>query len=193
MRVILLLAIPFCLGLATTAQPLVEVVLGAKWIEAAPLLAVLALAMPFMTLHVLFAPATNAVGRPGIGTRTAALGAVVMLLAFLAGIRWGAPGIAAAWLAGYPALTAITAAWSLPAIGVRARDLGRAILPPVLAGVAMALAVTVTDSLAAGLPDLPRLVLLVATGGAVYLGWLTAFARPRLAEMLEMLRHRGQA
>ena len=187
-RVILLLAIPFCLGLATTAQPLVRVVLGEKWIEAAPLLALLALAMPFMTLHVLFAPATNAVGRPGIGTRTAALGAVVMLLAFLAGVRWGAPGIAAAWLVGYPALTAITAAWSLPAIGVRARELAQAVLPPVLAGIAMALAVTLLDRIVADLPALPRLALLVAGGGAVYLGWLTTFARPRMAEMLAMLR-----
>ena len=166
-RVILLLAIPFCLGLATTAQPLVEVVLGAKWLEAAPLLAMLALAMPFMTLHVLFAPATNAVGRPGIGTRTAALGAVVMLLAFLASVRWGASGIAAAWLIGYPALTAITAAWSLPAIGVRARELAQAVLPPVLAGIAMALAVTLLDRPASDLPALPRLALLAACGSAV--------------------------
>ena len=192
-RVILLLAIPFCLGLATTAQPLVRVVLGEKWGDAAPLLALLALAMPFMTLHVLFAPATNAVGRPGIGTRTAALGAVVMLLAFLAGVRWGAPGIAAAWLVGYPALTAITAAWSLPAIGVRARELGQAVLPPVLAGIAMALAVTLLDRIVADLPALPRLALLVAGGGAVYLGWLTTFARPRMAEMLAMLRRSGPA
>ena len=192
-RVILLLAIPFCLGLATTARPLVAVVLGEKWLEAAPLLAVLALAMPFMTLHVLFAPATNAVGRPGIGTRTAALGAVVMLLAFLAGVRWGAPGIAAAWLVGYPALTAITAAWSLPAIGVRARDLAQAVLPPVLAGIAMALTVTLVDRQSMGLPALPRLALLAACGGAVYLGWMTTFARPRMLEMLAMLRRSGPA
>lgn len=187
-RVILLLAIPFCLGLATTAQPLVRVVLGEKWTEAAPLLALLALAMPFMTLHVLFAPATNAVGRPGIATRTAALGAVVMGLAFVGGVGWGAPGIAAAWLAGYPALTAITAAWSLPAIGVRPRELGRAILPPALAGVAMAMVVMLADRLAGGLPALPRLALLVGCGGVVYLGWMTTFARPRMAEMLAMLR-----
>ena len=192
-RVILLLAIPFCLGLATTAQPLVEVVLGEKWLEAAPLLAVLALAMPFMTLNVLFAPATNAVGRPGIGTRTAALGAVVMLLAFLAGVRWGAPGIAAAWLVGYPALTAITAAWSLPAIGLRARDLAQAVLPPVLAGIAMALTVTLVDRLTMGLPALPRLALLATCGSAVYLGWMTTFARPRMLEMLAMLRRSGPA
>ena len=188
MRVILLLAIPFCLGLATTAQPLVRVVLGEKWTEAAPLLALLALAMPFMTLHVLFAPATNAVGRPGIATRSAALGAVVMGLAFVGGVGWGAPGIAAAWLAGYPALTAITAAWSLPAIGVRPRELGRAILPPALAGVAMAMVVMLADRLAGGLPALPRLALLVGCGGLVYLGWMTTFARPRMAEMLAMLR-----
>ena len=185
-RVILLLAIPFCLGLATTAQPLVRVVLGEKWLEAAPLLTLLALAMPFMTLHVLFAPATNAVGRPGIATRTAALGAVVMALTFLGGIRWGAPGIATAWLVGYPALTAITAAWSLRAIGVRTRELMQAVLPPVLAGLAMAAAVMLADRLIGALPALPRLALLVGTGGAVYLGWLMTFARPRLAELLAM-------
>ena len=192
-RVILLLAIPFCLGLATTAQPLVGVVLGDKWLEAASLLAILALAMPFMTLHVLFAPATNAVGRPAIATRTAALGAVVMGLAFLGGIRWGAPGIAAAWLTGYPALTAITAAWSLPAIGVKARELWHAVLPPVLAGVAMAVAVSLADLLVGGLPALPRLAILVGTGGAIYLGWLATFARPRLAEMVAMLRRSSAA
>ena len=192
-RVILLLAIPFCLGLATTAQPLVRVVLGDKWVEAAPLLALLALAMPFMTLHVLFAPATNAVGRPGIGTRTAALGAVTMGLGFLAGVHWGAPGIAAAWLVGYPALTAITAAWSLPAIGVKARELGQAILPPVLAGVAMAVSVTLADRVAGGLPALPRLAVLVVIGAAIYLGWIMTFARSRLVEMLAMLGRSGTA
>ena len=187
-RVILLLAIPFCIGLAVTAQPLVRVVLGEKWLEATPLLALLALAMPFMTLQVLFAPATNAVGRPGIAMRTAALGAVVMGLAFLGGIRWGAPGIAAAWLLGYPVLIAITAAWSLPAIGVKPSELRQAVLPPIMAGAAMAAAVMLADRPIGGLPALPRLALLVATGGAIYLGWLATFARPRLDEMLAMLR-----
>lgn len=190
-RVILLLAIPFCLGLATTAEPLVHVVLGEKWADAAPLLALLALAMPFMTLYVLFAPATNAVGRPSLATRSSALGALVMAVAFAGGVRWGATGIAAAWLVGYPVLTAVAAAWSLPAIGVRARELGRALCPPVLAGVAMALAVTAADHVAAALAALPRLAVLTGIGGAVYLGWLATFARPRLGEILEMLRRRG--
>ena len=190
-RVIALLALPFCLGLAATAEPLVTVALGEKWSAAAPLLRLLALAMPVMTLQVLFAPATNAVGRPGIATRSAALGAVLVPLAFVVGIRWGATGLAAAWLAAYPVVTAITAAWSLPAIGVRARELGQAILPPVLAGTAMALVVTLADRFAVGLPSLPRLLLLASVGAAIYLGWLTSFARPRLAEMLDMVRRKG--
>ena len=88
-------------------------------------------------------------------------------------------------------VTAITAAWSLPAIGVRARELGQAILPPVLAGTAMALVVTLADRFAVGLPSLPRLLLLASVGAAIYLGWLTSFARPRLAEMLDMVRRKG--
>ena len=192
-RVIALLALPFCLGLAATAEPLVTVALGEKWSAAAPLLRLLALAMPVMTLQVLFAPATNAVGRPGIATRSAALGAVLVPLAFVVGIRWGATGLAAAWLVAYPVVTAITAAWSLPAIGVRARELGQAILPPVLAGTAMALVVTLADRFAVGLPSLPRLLLLASVGAAIYLGWLASFARPRLAEMLDMVRRKGRS
>ena len=36
-----------------------------KWTETVPLVPVLAMAMPLMTLQILFAPATNALGRPG--------------------------------------------------------------------------------------------------------------------------------
>ena len=71
---------------------------------------------------------------------------------------------------------------------MRARDLAQAVLPPVLAGIAMALTVTLIDRQSMGLPALPRLALLAACGGAVYLGWMTTFARPRMLEMLAMLR-----
>ena len=189
-RVIMLIAVPFCLGLAATAEPLVGAVLGAKWAETAPLLRTLALAMPFMTLHVLFAPATSALGRPGIATRAAALGAVLMPLAFLVGVQWGAPGIAMAWLLAYPVLTAATAAWSLPLIGVSARELGQALLAPVLAGIGMALGLVALDQIAEPLPLLARLSLLVCTGGAIYVTWLYFVARERLTELLDLIRRR---
>lgn len=185
-RVVMTLAMPFCLGLAAVAEPAVHVLLGDKWLPTAPIVRLLALAMPFMTLHVMFGPATNACGRPGIATRTAILGAVLMTACYLIGVSFGAQGIAAAWLVAWPVLTAVSAAWSLSALGVRAEQLREALLPPVLAGTAMGLIVTVLDRALPPLPEAARLAVLVTVGGAVFGGWLLAFARDRLDEILRL-------
>lgn len=188
-RIVMLLAIPFCLGLAAVSGPAVELMLGTKWLPAAPLVTILALAMPFMILHVMFAPATNALGQPNLGTRTSVLGSVLMPLAFVIGVTLdGARGIALAWLAAYPVVTAISAHWSLPVIGLRKRELAGAVLPPVLAGLAMATAVIALDAMIAQASLWVRLSLLIAGGGAVYGLWLAWFARDRVSEVIGLLR-----
>lgn len=184
-RLIMTLAMPFCLGLAAVAGPAVHVMLGDKWLPAAPVVAVLALAMPFMTLHVLFAPAANALGHPGLATRGAVVGSLLMPACYLVGVQYGPVGIAAAWLVAWPLLTALSAAWTLPVIGIPARALGEALLPPVLAGTAMALVVVLLDRVLPSLPEAARLALLVGTGGAIYGLWLLRFARERLTELLD--------
>ena len=47
-QIIMVAAMPFYIGLAATSHPLVQVVLGPKWMEAAPIVHWLALAMPMM-------------------------------------------------------------------------------------------------------------------------------------------------
>lgn len=188
-RIMMLLAIPFCVGLAAVSAPAVELMLGQKWLPAAPLVSLLALAMPFMTLHVMFAPATNALGAPRLGTRIAILGAVLMPALFLIGVMLdGARGIAMAWLVAYPLLTIVAAHWSLPVIGLAMRDLVAAILPPLLAGTAMGLAVISLDTLIGHHTLWLRLTVLVAAGAAVYGLGLGCFARGRLREVLDLLR-----
>ncbi|MET0375960.1 MAG: lipopolysaccharide biosynthesis protein, partial [Rhizorhabdus sp.] len=97
-RIIMLVALPFYAGLAITAEPLVHAILGEQWMEAVPIVRILALAMPFVTLQILFAPAATAMGRPRIQVYAAAAGAIVMPVAFLIGVRWGPIGLAWAWL-----------------------------------------------------------------------------------------------
>lgn len=190
-RVVMLLAIPFCLGLAAVSEPAIATMLGTKWLPAAPLVTLLALAMPFMTLHVMFAPATSAIGRPGIATRSAILGALIMPAAFLTGVLVDeARGIALAWLLGYPLLTAITAHWSLPIIGATKRQLLAALWPPVLAGGVMIGAVSAVDMATDSLGQALRLVLLVATGGVSYGLVMLLFAPDRLREVLDYARRR---
>jgi O-antigen/teichoic acid export membrane protein len=192
-RIILVAALPFCLGLAVTAEPLVLTVLGPKWGEAVPVVRILAFSMPFVTLQILYHPATNALGRPGVGAWVSAAGAVIMPAAFLIGVRYGAVGMAWAWLLGFP-IHCLIASWlSLPIIGVRAGTLLRAIWPAVAAGAAMATAVAAVDSTLPPLTPFPRLLLLTAIGVVVYGTALAVLARGIFVEIATLIRGRTAA
>jgi O-antigen/teichoic acid export membrane protein len=189
-RLVMIVAMPFYLGLAVTAEPLVLTVLGEKWVETAPIVRLLALAMPFMTLQVLLTPASDARGRPGIGVRNGATGAVILGTAFLIGVEWGPTGLGLAWIAAYPLYFAISAWRSLPVIGVPARAVARAVASPALAATAMALAVWLVDQRLPVLDPVWRLAVLLAVGGLVYAGGMLAFARAALGELVAVLRKR---
>jgi hypothetical protein len=141
-----------------------------------------------MTLQILFAPATNAVGREAIALRVAVCGAVILPLTFAVGIRYGTLGMAYAWLCGFPLLLIVSAALSLPVIGVRAGTLARAILPGLLAAAGMVVPVLALDAL---LPDMAapaRLGTLVIVGAATYGALLLLFARALVGEVIALVR-----
>ena len=190
-KLLLLLTCPVYFGMAVTAEPLVETLFGAKWLEMAPFVAILALAMPFMTLQVMFAPVSNALGRPGTTARVAAVGAVVMPAAFLVGIRFGAIGLAWAWLAGFPLLTAATIRLAGGPMALRSGDLIRAAAPGVgcsilLAGVVMAL-----EQILPPLPAPVRLGILVPAGGLAFFAALLLCARGTLSELFALVVRRA--
>ena len=188
-RAVMVAAFPFYLGLAATAEPLVATVLGPKWAEMAPVVHLLAIAMPFMTLQVLLQPACDARGKPGIGVRNGATGAAILAGAFLVGVHWGPLGLACAWIVAYPVYLAASAWRTLPIIGVRVREIADSVAMPLMASLVMALGVKFVDT--AVLPPLTapiRLIILVTTGGAIYGMFLIAFARPVLRDLLAMMR-----
>ncbi|MGE0179028.1 MAG: lipopolysaccharide biosynthesis protein [Sphingomonas sp.] len=187
-RLIALVSMPFYFGLAVTAEPLVATVLGWRWLEAAPLVPVLAMAMPLMTLQILFAPATNAIGKPRLSLKSGAFGAVIMAVAFMIGINWGTTGLAWAWLCGMAALLAATIQISLPAIGVGRLALAGAALPGTAAAAGMALLVIGFDRLLPPLAEPARLGLLAGFGMAAYGGLLLLFARRMVAETIALIR-----
>jgi len=189
-RIIFVVAMPFYLGLAVTAQPLVEVVLGPKWHEAAPVVHWLALAMPMMTLQTLYAPASDACGRPGIGAQNGATGALLLPVAFLIGVHWGIMGLVMAWFAAYPLYLAISTWRTLPVIGVRLRDLVDGLAPPVIAAAGMAVLVALLARTLPPLPALAQLLLLGGAGATIYAGWLALFARETLNEVVALVRNR---
>ena len=190
-RAIMVIAMPFFFGLAAVAEPLVLTLLGEKWREVVPLLLPLALAMRFWTLFTLLQPATDALGRPGIGSVNAAIGALIMPVTFLVGVRWGISGIAWAWLIAYPLLLAFSAARSLPIIGIRFGTFLRCVAPPVLAAAIMALAVIMIKHSLPDMPQVAQLALLVASGALTYSLWLLIFARETVRDLILLVRGRG--
>jgi len=192
-RLIMLVTMPFYFGLAVTAAPLVETFLGKKWGDTVGLVPILCAAMPLMTLQILFAPATNALGRPGLAVRTGLFGAALMTAAFAIGINWEAEGLAWAWLAGMAALLGVTVELSRPVIGVSRSDLFLAVAPGLGAAAAMAGVVVGVDWLAGDIGAGKKLALLVSVGGAAYFGFLFAFAKPIVDEVLGLFRPKREA
>ena len=189
-RLIMLISCPLYLGMAVTAYPLVETLFGTKWIEMSPFVAILALAMPVMTLQILFTPANNALGRPQVTARTNMFGAVLMPLTFLIGIQYGVYGLAWGWVIAFPLLTIFTYSQSHRHIGINGWEIARAVWPGLSASVAMAIIVYLVDQMLPEMIIYARLALLVATGGLAYVGLLYILARPTLFEVVRLIVRR---
>lgn len=189
-RLVMLVAVPFFLGLAVIAGPVVTIALGEQWREAAPLVALLGVAMPFMALQTLFPPVVDALGRPGITARTTAIGAMLLPVAFLVGVRFGISGLAAAWIVAHPILLGIVLRRALPVIGLSLGSFGAAVRPAFAAGVAMVGAVLLARAVIAPGSPVATLALSVAVGGGVYAGMLWCFARSAVTDAIAMVRQR---
>lgn len=189
-RLILLITCPIFFGLAVTAGDVVLIVLGPKWVEMAPLVTILAFAMPAMTLHVLFAPALNAAGLPHITMRASMLGAALMPVAFIAGAQAGTQGIALAWLTAFPLVPLFTWMQCRGPLGLRGRAMAAAILPALLAAAAMAVPVHALGLAMAGADEWGRLAAQVTLGMLLYSAALYLVSRATLNELIDLLLHR---
>jgi len=191
-RLIMLVSCPLYFGMAVTAGPLVDVVMGPKWTETAPIIAVLALAMPVMTLHILFHPALNALGLPHIYLRNSIIGAIIMPVTFYFAVDYGAIGLAWGWLIAFPALMVATYFQSRRHIGIDFTGLASAIWPGLLAASLMAVIVHLADLhiILATWPQISsfiRLPMLVAIGGCVYVTMLWFTSRATFMEVVNLV------
>jgi O-antigen/teichoic acid export membrane protein len=189
-RLIMLVTSPLYLGLAIVAPDAVFLALGAKWSAMAPLITVLALAMPVQTLHILFAPAVNALGHTRITMRSSLLGALIMPPAFLLGLHWGAIGLAYAWLLVFPVMPLVTFVQARTKLGIDARRLIAAVAPGLLASVGMAGVVMAIERLLGSLAPWQRLGLEAGFGGATYAALLMVFARESILELAGLVARR---
>ena len=186
-RLIMLATCPMFFGMSAVAPEMVAVLLGSKWLSMIPIVTVLAFAMPALTLHSLFAPALNAIGKPGITMQASIIGFCIVPAAFYFGVGWGGVGLAWVWVLVFPVLPLSVFLLAKPHLGISHGQMLGALAPGLGASAVMAVVVTLAS---ANLPvESPfiRLPLLAALGAATYGGLLLLVARETLGELIRLV------
>ena len=97
-----LVAFPASIGMSLVADQFVSLVLGPKWHEAVIPLRLLTFYVAVRSVAPLISTVLSVTGQSGFLARNSVVMSIVMPFGFLMGARWGAPGMAAAWVVMYP-------------------------------------------------------------------------------------------
>lgn len=193
---IAMLALPLGAFMILNAADLIVVLLGQKWSEAGEI-------FRWLGLLVFIQPVANATGwlfitqdRTEEMLRWGIAGSVMAVLAILAGLPWGASGVAMAYATSGLALRAPILFWYVGRDGpIRARDfysaLGRFAIPTAASVGAMWL---IREELTAALP-LARVLVAFAVGLAVLMAmmWITPGSRAALRDVSALIQQARDA
>lgn len=191
-RSILLVAIPFYIGLAACARPLVNALFGPQWSELSQLMAIMAGGMPFMAVQILFAPVFNALGKPHISAYSALTGAIVFASSFAIAAPFGLSAIAVSWCVAAPLLFACTLTLARHSLDLSLSDFLAVSQRPALIGIAMGVSLNLVDHLwlshQFSANAWLHLTVMIGFGVALYLALLIASTPSCLSSIKQLKR-----
>ncbi|MDE1892982.1 MAG: lipopolysaccharide biosynthesis protein [Xanthomonadaceae bacterium] len=94
LRIAMFLFVPSMMGIAVVAHPLIEMLYGARWLPAAPILSVLAAGAALWPVHVLNLAAISAQGRSDLFFRLEVIKQIAGIVLVVAFAHWGPLAIA---------------------------------------------------------------------------------------------------
>lgn len=189
--VIAVLVLPAGAGIALTAHLFVPLLLGTKWLDAVPVIQVLALSGVLGALQTNFGSAYLAIGRPRITSEMMALNLLILIPLLIVLTRThGSLGAAWAVLAASAVMVGANVWRLMTTLDLRARTLLAGLHRPFVATPVMAVAIATLPGFDAGtsatgdnvLPLLAAVVTGAATYIAALLGLWALENRPRGAE-----------
>jgi len=174
-----MLTVPATLGLAIVAKDFIGACLGPKWEASAAPLTLLCIYTAMASSVSILPQILNAVGQEKKGMWNSVIKLAVLPGAFYIGSRWGAVGIAAAWVITYPFLTLPLYWWTFGAIALPPSQYLRALRPAVLGSAVMLAAVAFVKLLTPAWPVWGRFVAEVVIGILAYAGAMLTLERDR--------------
>lgn len=192
-KLVQLFAVPICLGLIITADPIVRVLFGAQWLDAIPVLRVLALYALVISLGYHIGDVYKAIGRPDILLKLSILTLALMVVFVLGGARFGLLGVA--WGYVLAALIDRLVGLRLAArfVKVSPLDIFREMLPALHGGLLLVIVALPVLYATAPLPPFLRLTLVALSGAIAYLVVLWKSERQSLLKLLNLMRTPAEA
>lgn len=170
---VLALTIPITIAVAVFAPELIAVLLGPKWVQAAPIFRLLA---PTILVFALINPIGWLMFSLGLIRRSLKASLVfapMVIGSYALGLRYGANGVAFAYSAVMLLWAVPLMAWGVHGTAVSLKDIGLTLSRPLISGaIAGGTALAVDSFLGQGLSPLLRLLLGGATLLSVYIGML---------------------
>ncbi|HKG52843.1 MAG TPA: oligosaccharide flippase family protein [Anaerolineales bacterium] len=187
-RYVELIAVPICLGLLIAADPIVRVVFGDQWLDAIPVLRVLAVYAWVYSLGYHVGGFYKAIGRPDILLRLSILTLVIIIPALLIGARFGIIGVAIGHLVAILIRRVISLGLATRFVNVTLLEIFAEFQSSLQAALVMA-PITFGVSIATvGLNPFLQLILITLAGALSYLGVLWWIERENLMRILRMVR-----
>jgi teichuronic acid exporter len=182
-------AFPVFWGLAVVSEPLVRLLMGAKWLASVPVIQLLCVSMPLRMLNAFTGSTLTAVARQDVTIKSLLLAILVIPSCVVAGSHWGVIGVAAAWVIAFPFVYLFNAILVQRALKIPAADMLAAVWPSAVAAAAMALVTTAFSVLwLRSLPAPVHLAMAVALSAAVFGATLWIVSRRSAHEMLDFAK-----
>jgi PST family polysaccharide transporter len=187
-RLVELIAVPICLGLLIAADPIVRVVFGEQWLDAIPLLRVLAIYAWVYSLGYHVGGFYKAIGRPDILLKLSILTLIIIVPSLLIGAKFGLIGVAVGHLVAILIRRIVSLALATRFVNVSIFDIFGELRSSFLAALVMAPIALGASYLTAGMNPFIKLALIVACGAMSYLGVLWWIERENLMRLLRMVK-----
>ena len=192
-RVLLLGLAPLFCGLALTADPLIPLFLGPKWIVTAPVLAALCPGAFLMCIYGFSGAALLGIGRSGKVFQLTVLTGITLSIGTLAGIPFGVIWAAAGFSLGTLAASPFYLRALSMVMGTATHELVTASFKTFLATAAMACVVLLLKARLSGVPPLLELLVVVPVGAAVYVASSLVLGGKQIFEDVRALRQHRPA
>ncbi|MEW6401726.1 MAG: lipopolysaccharide biosynthesis protein [Chloroflexota bacterium] len=189
-RIVELFAMPVCLGLVIAADPVVRVLFGEQWLEAIPVLRVLAVYAWVYSIGYHVGNVYKAIGRPEILLKLSVIALPVLIASLLVGSRFGLIGIAYGLLFAVVIRRILSINMAIRFVKVTLVDIVREIKPAALGTLMMTPATLVVLYLTSQANPFLRLTLVALSGVVSYLAALWWFEKDNVLQLVQRARQR---